>query len=222
MPDIFAPPKNPKTLLLPASRTPCQTKLPEDCHYQPENLIKLFLLPNVMVWLAKHRPSHYFAIVFLCFFIFSFPFCVIFSEFTLLNDNSALGGGEEKTQVTLPVIKKIITCWYPWRFMRRITVSLFSLLILNCRNKGNGFNKLPLNLYWVSEKKILMLHLFCYVHIPGETSRQQHDDYEHGESWGNDNVYDDDDGPFDDFGNDQSDAEDTNTLISQPRQVCID
>lgn len=62
-----------------------------------------------------------------------------------------------------------------------------------------------------------MLHLFWYVHIPGETSRQQHDDYEHAESWGNDNVYDDD-GPFDN-GNDQSDAEDTNSLISQPRQV---
>lgn len=52
IPDIFAPPKNPKTLLLPASRAPCQTKLPEDCHYQPENLVKLFLLPNVMVWLC--------------------------------------------------------------------------------------------------------------------------------------------------------------------------
>ena len=49
MPDIFAPPKNPKSLLLPASKAPCQTKLPEDCHYQPENLVKLFLLPNVMV-----------------------------------------------------------------------------------------------------------------------------------------------------------------------------
>lgn len=54
--------------------------------------------------------------------------------------------------------------------------------------------------------------------IPGET-RQQNDDYEHAGSWGNDNV--NDDGPFDN-GNDQSDAEDTtNSLISQPRQVCI-
>ncbi|KAK7257564.1 hypothetical protein RIF29_31617 [Crotalaria pallida] len=47
MSDIFAPPKNPKSLLLPESRVPCNTKLPEDCHYQPEDLIKLFLLPNV-------------------------------------------------------------------------------------------------------------------------------------------------------------------------------
>ncbi|KAF7805780.1 condensin complex subunit 2 [Senna tora] len=47
MPDIFAPPKNPKSLLLPKNRPPCHTKLPEDCHYQPENLVKLFLLPNV-------------------------------------------------------------------------------------------------------------------------------------------------------------------------------
>ncbi|XP_051152050.1 condensin complex subunit 2 isoform X2 [Andrographis paniculata] len=46
--DIFAPPKNPKSLLLPANRVPCNTKLPEDCHYQPENLVKLFLLPNVL------------------------------------------------------------------------------------------------------------------------------------------------------------------------------
>jgi hypothetical protein len=49
MPDIFAPPKNPKSLLLPANRAPCNTKLPEDCHYQPEDLVKLFLLPNVKV-----------------------------------------------------------------------------------------------------------------------------------------------------------------------------
>ncbi|QHO00034.1 Condensin complex subunit [Arachis hypogaea] len=45
--DIFNPPKNPKTLLLPESRIPCNTKLPEDCHYQPEDLVKLFLLPDV-------------------------------------------------------------------------------------------------------------------------------------------------------------------------------
>lgn len=109
IPDIFAPPKNPKSLLLPASRVPCQTKLPEDCHYQPENLVKLFLLPNVMCIGRKRRKCS------------------------------------------------------------------------------------------------------------GETRQQYDDDYEHGESWGNDNVYDD--GPFDN-GNDQSDAEDTtNSLISQPRQV---
>ncbi|KAE9616795.1 putative condensin complex subunit 2/barren [Lupinus albus] len=47
MSDIFTPPKNPKSILLPESRLPCNTKLPEDCHYQPEDLIKLFLLPNV-------------------------------------------------------------------------------------------------------------------------------------------------------------------------------
>ncbi|KAK4484351.1 hypothetical protein RD792_006928 [Penstemon davidsonii] len=45
---IFAPPKNPKSLLLPANRVPCNTRLPEDCHYQPENLVKLFLLPHVL------------------------------------------------------------------------------------------------------------------------------------------------------------------------------
>ncbi|KAG8656133.1 condensin complex subunit 2 isoform X2 [Manihot esculenta] len=48
MPDLFAPPKNPKSLLLPANRAPCNTTLPEDCHYQPEDLVKLFLLPNIM------------------------------------------------------------------------------------------------------------------------------------------------------------------------------
>lgn len=46
---ILAPPKNPRTLSLPANREPCKTTLPEDCHYQPEDLVKLFLLPNVMV-----------------------------------------------------------------------------------------------------------------------------------------------------------------------------
>ncbi|XP_059661098.1 condensin complex subunit 2 [Cornus florida] len=46
--DVFAPPRNPKSLLLPANRAPCNMTLPEDCHYQPEDLVKLFLLPNVM------------------------------------------------------------------------------------------------------------------------------------------------------------------------------
>ncbi|XP_021758985.1 condensin complex subunit 2-like isoform X1 [Chenopodium quinoa] len=54
LPDIFAPPKNPKSLLLPAKKVPCSNKLPEDCHYHPENLVKLFLLPNVMC-LGKRR-----------------------------------------------------------------------------------------------------------------------------------------------------------------------
>lgn len=49
MSNIFAPPKNPKSLLLPANKATCITSLPEDCHYQPESLVKLFLLPNVMV-----------------------------------------------------------------------------------------------------------------------------------------------------------------------------
>jgi len=53
MPDIFAPPKNPKSLLLPANRAPCNIRLPEDCHYQPESLVKLFLLPDVMVSFYK-------------------------------------------------------------------------------------------------------------------------------------------------------------------------
>ncbi|CAK9148830.1 unnamed protein product, partial [Ilex paraguariensis] len=56
-PDIFAPPKNPKSLLLPANRTPCNTTLPEDCHYQPEDLVKLFLLPNVMCLGRRGRKS---------------------------------------------------------------------------------------------------------------------------------------------------------------------
>ncbi|RVW29951.1 Condensin complex subunit 2 [Vitis vinifera] len=47
-PDVFVPLKNPKLLLLPASREPCRNTLPEDCHYQPEDLVKLFLLPKVM------------------------------------------------------------------------------------------------------------------------------------------------------------------------------
>ncbi|KAI7725952.1 hypothetical protein M8C21_004157 [Ambrosia artemisiifolia] len=55
MSSIFAPPKNPKTLLLPANREPCNTTLPEDCHYQPEDLVKIFLLPNVMCLGKKGR-----------------------------------------------------------------------------------------------------------------------------------------------------------------------
>lgn len=46
---IFAPPKNPKSLTLPVNKATVVITLPEDCHYQPESLVKLFLLPNVMV-----------------------------------------------------------------------------------------------------------------------------------------------------------------------------
>nr|XP_043628578.1 condensin complex subunit 2-like [Erigeron canadensis] len=55
MGDPFLPPKNLKSLLLPASREPCNTTLPEDCHYQPEDLVKLFLLPKVMCFGKRGR-----------------------------------------------------------------------------------------------------------------------------------------------------------------------
>ena len=50
--NVFAPPKNPKSLLLPANKGSCNNKLPEDCHYQPESLVKLFLLPEILVMLT--------------------------------------------------------------------------------------------------------------------------------------------------------------------------
>lgn len=62
---ILAPPKNPKTLLLPASREPCNTTLPEDCHYQPEDLVNIFLLPNVMVKLQYLNYYSMFLIIIL-------------------------------------------------------------------------------------------------------------------------------------------------------------
>jgi hypothetical protein len=72
MPDVFAPPKNAKSLLLPANRPQCNTTLPEDCHYQPEDLAKLFLLPNIMVMLITELwdcllilSKHYLDIFFL-------------------------------------------------------------------------------------------------------------------------------------------------------------
>lgn len=61
--DIFVPPKNPKSLLMPATRAPCNTKLPEDCHYQPEELVKLFLLPNQKVYLFPVHMISNFTIV---------------------------------------------------------------------------------------------------------------------------------------------------------------
>ncbi|KAK1568486.1 hypothetical protein Q3G72_025079 [Acer saccharum] len=107
LPDLFAPPKNPRSLLMPRNRAPCNTTLPEDCHYQPEDLVKLFLLPNVMC-LGKRRR-------------------------------------------------------------RKSSVE----------------------------------------------QRQETDDYEPSQSWGDENMFD---GQFDDR-NDQSDGEDSNTLVSQPRQI---
>ncbi|KAK8452888.1 hypothetical protein SEVIR_5G191200v4 [Setaria viridis] len=56
--NIFAPPKNPKSLLLPANRAICSNRLPEDCHYRPESLVKLFLLPDVLCLAKRRRKSH--------------------------------------------------------------------------------------------------------------------------------------------------------------------
>ncbi|KAJ1283725.1 hypothetical protein BS78_03G148400 [Paspalum vaginatum] len=58
LPNIFAAPKNPKSLLLPANRSICSYKLPEDCHYRPESLVKLFLLPDVLCLAKGKRKSH--------------------------------------------------------------------------------------------------------------------------------------------------------------------
>ncbi|KAK3030036.1 hypothetical protein RJ639_038135 [Escallonia herrerae] len=55
VPDIFAPPKNPKSLLLPDKRLPWESILPEDCYFQPEDLTKLFLLPNIMCYGKKRK-----------------------------------------------------------------------------------------------------------------------------------------------------------------------
>ncbi|CAN6445668.1 unnamed protein product [Victoria cruziana] len=56
--DLFAPPKSQKSILLPANRVPSSTILPEDCHYQPEDLVKLFLLPNVMCVGGKKKRCY--------------------------------------------------------------------------------------------------------------------------------------------------------------------
>lgn len=50
--NVFTSPKNLKSLLLPANKGSCNNKLPEDCHYQPESLVKLFLLPDILVMLT--------------------------------------------------------------------------------------------------------------------------------------------------------------------------
>ncbi|PRQ31947.1 putative condensin complex subunit 2/barren [Rosa chinensis] len=55
-PDIFSPPKTLKSLLLSANRVPSH-RLPEDCHYPADDLVKLFLLPSVLL-LGKRRRNH--------------------------------------------------------------------------------------------------------------------------------------------------------------------
>ncbi|WCJ37529.1 Condensin complex subunit 2 [Euphorbia peplus] len=57
MTDLFSPPKNPKLLLLRTSAAPNRTTLPEDCHYQPEDMVKLFLLPNTMCLGKRKKRS---------------------------------------------------------------------------------------------------------------------------------------------------------------------
>ncbi|KAG9154533.1 hypothetical protein Leryth_014974 [Lithospermum erythrorhizon] len=59
MSHIFAPPKSSKSIFLPANRKTSCTKLPEDCHYQPEDLVKLFLRPNMMCLGTKGRRNKY-------------------------------------------------------------------------------------------------------------------------------------------------------------------
>ncbi|KAI9115599.1 hypothetical protein K1719_013268 [Acacia pycnantha] len=48
VPDIFSPPQNPKSTLLASNRKPPNNKLLEDCHYHPQDIVRLFLHPNVM------------------------------------------------------------------------------------------------------------------------------------------------------------------------------
>ncbi|KAH9320861.1 hypothetical protein KI387_015500 [Taxus chinensis] len=52
---LFGPPKSQRTLLLPQNSAFNRTTLPEDCHYQPEEFVKLFLLPSVMCIGKKGR-----------------------------------------------------------------------------------------------------------------------------------------------------------------------
>jgi condensin complex subunit 2 len=56
--NIFAPPKNPKSLLLPANRAICNNRLPEDCHYRPESLVKLFLLDVLVMFISLENCSN--------------------------------------------------------------------------------------------------------------------------------------------------------------------
>ncbi|XP_026659351.2 condensin complex subunit 2-like isoform X2 [Phoenix dactylifera] len=55
IPDIFYPPKNPRLISLPGSRVACNIMLPEDRHYKPENLVRLFICPNVLCLGKKRR-----------------------------------------------------------------------------------------------------------------------------------------------------------------------
>ncbi|KAB2615601.1 condensin complex subunit 2-like [Pyrus ussuriensis x Pyrus communis] len=63
IPNIFAVPKSSKSLLQPTNRVPVSNRLPDDCHYQPENLIKLFLLPSVLVMISPCSPILYKSVV---------------------------------------------------------------------------------------------------------------------------------------------------------------
>lgn len=44
----FAPAADPRSLMMPQSNASISTLLPDDCHYQPEDLVRLFLQPSVM------------------------------------------------------------------------------------------------------------------------------------------------------------------------------
>lgn len=88
---LFAPPKNPKSLLLPANRAACSNKLPEDCHYRPDSLVKLFLLPDTMVISYFYNLKRSFLLVYVT--VFNLTNSVVISF-------SALGGKERNHLVS--------------------------------------------------------------------------------------------------------------------------
>eukprot|EP00249_Psilotum_nudum_P032004 c47091_g1_i1 orf=213-2336(+) len=53
----FAPPSDTRSLLLSHTNYAASTLLPEDCHYQAEDLVKLYLLPSIMCINQKGRKK---------------------------------------------------------------------------------------------------------------------------------------------------------------------
>ncbi|KAH9298186.1 hypothetical protein KI387_029868, partial [Taxus chinensis] len=54
----FAPPKNQRSLILPQKYYSLENILPEDCHYQPEELVKLFILPSIVCIRKRGRKEY--------------------------------------------------------------------------------------------------------------------------------------------------------------------
>ncbi|KAK3008255.1 hypothetical protein RJ639_014203 [Escallonia herrerae] len=204
--DIFAPPKNPKSLLLPAKRELSNTTLPEDCHYQPEDLVKLFLLPNVMCLGRRgRRPSGFVVSLFIELKEIAMieASCLVKAVWELSFGIAILPGS-----MLILKVKGFFLGGCLGMLARRITLGL--RLPCTCGRQLCLARK-----HRKEIPRLIKTRLQWSLASVSDELSQKADDYGPLPSWDDASGVGD---AFDD-GYAYSDVEDSSTLVSQPRQV---